>query len=89
MKPTGMLKNWQIHKTANDGRFATGYLYGDTKGRFVDGQLIRTSLLREIVPGGGESWHLVTLNSVYVVDNHDRVDRSDPIVRGQKFIRSS
>lgn len=56
-----------IYSFGSQGLVAIGRVYGDTKGRFFDGEEIRTSLIKNI-----DKDKLVTLNSVYqVVDRED------------------
>ncbi len=62
LKATGVLKNWKrvwIDKE-EDLSYMTGEVYGDTRGRFCDGQVIHTSLVVRV-----EDEMVLTLNSVY------------------------
>ena len=59
-KVTATLENWtQI------GQVIYGQIYGDTRGRFVDGQQVRTSRLDEIVHDDDMVKYAYTQNSVY------------------------
>lgn len=56
---TGTLKNWK-----RVGQVIYGDIYGDTKGRFVDGTNVRTSRIEEIV---GNT--VYTANSIYELED--------------------
>lgn len=61
---TARLENWSTGWNTDDGSFCiSGLIYGDTKGRFSDGELIRTSRIeaREVKEGD----LVQTRNSVY------------------------
>lgn len=61
----GILENWYIQKYPRfDGYIILGNIYGDTKGRFYEGQFIHTSLIdNKVKPKKGKI--VPTLNSKY------------------------
>lgn len=58
---TGRLENWTIQKYP-EGEIYWGSIYGDNKGRFLDGTFIHTSL---VTSRAGDLIH--TLNSTYIL----------------------
>ena len=54
------LRNYKIIPAYSGGLVATGYIYNDSKNRFVDGEPIRTSLVNDVEDG-----ILITLNTRY------------------------
>lgn len=56
---TATLKNWK-----RVGQVIYGDIYGDTKGRFVDGTNVRTSRIEEVV---GNT--VYTANSIYELED--------------------
>lgn len=64
---TGTLNSW-LKEQVGDITIIWGYIYGDTKGRFYDGQYIHTSFLKmpaEEVDNLKEGDILLTNNSTY------------------------
>lgn len=59
---TGRLRNASRINTSH-GTYVRGEVYGDTKGRFVDGEVIRTSVVVTI-----EGNVVLTRNSIYEVE---------------------
>jgi hypothetical protein len=50
------------------GTVLWGTMYGDQKGRFVDGTVLHTSRIRE-VSADSEGVYVATMNSVYKVED--------------------
>ena len=61
---TAYITQPRIQKTDKGGYYCVGYIYGDTKGRFRDGELIHTTKVEEIDLRSGS---IATLNSIYKI----------------------
>ena len=59
---TACISQPRISKTDGGDYFCVGYVYGDTKGRFLDGTLLHISKLEKIDLRSGS---IDTLNSIY------------------------
>lgn len=71
MEVTASLKNVWFAPVSGGKSIAYGYIYGDTKGRFLDGTHIRTSIVEKI-----EGDVITTRNSVYRIESfyHEAAD---------------
>ena len=58
------LRRWSIVSTFGGHMVVTGQIYGDTKGRFLDGETVTTSIIQSIDVG---SRRVFTMNSVYTL----------------------
>lgn len=65
MTKPNLLKNWFPRVTYDGGIYFVGVIYNDTKGRFADGSLIHTSMVRRVDFTTGV---VETKNSVYNLD---------------------
>jgi hypothetical protein len=59
----GTLEQWSLN-TIFGVTYATGHVYGDTRGRFADGDFISTSQVVEYSKGVKR---LITLNTLYIL----------------------
>lgn len=72
MQITAELRNWK-KATYLNGDIYWGNVYNDTKGRFKNGALIRTSLVKAVqVHSCGSDILAITLNSVYLLKEEHR-----------------
>ena len=65
---TGVLEDWKVIPILGR-KVLLGYIYGDSKGRFEDGTIVRTSLLTGKTTDLKKGGIVTTLNSVYKLGN--------------------
>lgn len=68
---TATLKDWSIHTfSGGDGKFLHGRIYNDTKHRWENGHVIRTSLVLSMSEDEPKEGVIVTTaNSTYLLGN--------------------
>lgn len=60
MQITGRLENWYITRSISGNLVVVGYIYNDSRHRFIDGELIHTSAIKSV-----EADVVTTKNSTY------------------------